>query len=608
MVRHVIVTDNPGFLRRHIPDTKKRIRYFIIEENSVSNQIRNYLSSLPGACECASKDVLDETLFVRKYSRFMNDLNQKHASRLWWTLYFTNKNPLQTDLCKNIHDFLVIRELTRLDNADTLVVVTENRHLALFLRQWYSRFPDINAVISYALIMRVPALFVGVLRAAYDFARFFCRMVLVKCSFKRIRDKKKDFLIVTQFEHSSFPKNGLFRDIYFGRLTDLLAKKDRTAITCGFVINGMWDVLRRCVQLYKKAVYPLEYFLTPYALMCCMKDLIALAIYRCRCVIKEDISIDNEDITVFIKGEIDTAFTNGQVFSVLTVYYSMLGVNSDLRIEKVVYPFENRSWEKMIIYAMRKTEQVKQKLIGYQHASITPKHVNYMLENHEFSFLPMPDMVVSMGSVTDKLLKEVFGFPAEHVRLGCAFRHDYNIVERCGTQKTGGRFTLLFTLGARVDEYVRTLKFLDKASAYLSGDCCIHIRPHPSYPPRVLKTALGIYSPRNTDYQIQSDKGLVDALVSSDVIVYASSTVSIEALALGIPVIYIDFGNFINSDPLFWFSVFKWTCGNPEDLGRVIGEIRGLDKEIFQNRQREAKEYAKECFYPVKSDNIQVFL
>ena len=78
--------------------------------------------------------------------------------------------------------------------------------------------------------------------------------------------------------------------------------------------------------------------------------------------------------------------------------------------------------------------------------------------------------------------------------------------------------------------------------------------------------------------------------------------------SIGKPVIYIDFGNFLNSDPLFNFSEFKWSCDAPENLSKIVNEIKSLEEGAFKDRQRKGIMYAKEYLYPVSNKNLGHFL
>ena len=89
---------------------------------------------------------------------------------------------------------------------------------------------------------------------------------------------------------------------------------------------------------------------------------------------------------------------------------------------------------------------------------------------------------------------------------------------------------------------------------------------------------------------------------------YASSTVGIEALKFGKPVIYADFGDFLNSDPLFNFNAFKWTCKTQQNLCDIINEISALDQTTYQEKQKQGCLYAEDYFHPATNASMKVFL
>ena len=80
-----------------------------------------------------------------------------------------------------------------------------------------------------------------------------------------------------------------------------------------------------------------------------------------------------------------------------------------------------------------------------------------------------------------------------------------------------------------------------------------------------------------------------------------------EAIALGIPAIYLDRGNFLNTDPMFGWSDFKWAVTEPFQLIDIIEHIESIHQDKFKNLQQQGVNYVYSYLKPVTPSNMQPF-
>ena len=163
---------------------------------------------------------------------------------------------------------------------------------------------------------------------------------------------------------------------------------------------------------------------------------------------------------------------------------------------------------------------------------------------------------------------------------------------------------LLVVLATSLEEYINTFLFLNEA---FSGNdrFDVRIRPHPSL--THLQTAMDLAPLHNREFYTESTGPLSDALQWTDLVLYASSTVCLEAVSLGIPAVYLDLGFFFNTDPMAGWSELKWAVKEPSDLIEVIRQIESLPEETFQGLQQKGQEYAQAYLSPVTPDRIAAF-
>jgi predicted glycosyltransferase len=99
-----------------------------------------------------------------------------------------------------------------------------------------------------------------------------------------------------------------------------------------------------------------------------------------------------------------------------------------------------------------------------------------------------------------------------------------------------------------------------------------------------------------------------DVLDKVDIFIYAGTAMCMEALMMGIPVIYVDANKFYNSDPLFECNHLKWTVKHEKDLVVTINKIYDMGDENFKKEQKQSKEYLKDYFSPVNDKGLKEFI
>jgi hypothetical protein len=168
---------------------------------------------------------------------------------------------------------------------------------------------------------------------------------------------------------------------------------------------------------------------------------------------------------------------------------------------------------------------------------------------------------------------------------------------------------VLVALATNIEEYVGTLLFLEEAFVgrepfVEKGSFEVRIRPHPEYS---LESALAIAPLNGSEFYVKSTGSLADDLEWADVVLYASSTVGLEAVSMGIPVVYIDLGAFLDTDPMYGWSGLRWSVKEPAKLAETIQHIADLPQEGLQQLQEKGREYAAAYLKPVTARALETF-
>ena len=99
----------------------------------------------------------------------------------------------------------------------------------------------------------------------------------------------------------------------------------------------------------------------------------------------------------------------------------------------------------------------------------------------------------------------------------------------------------------------------------------------------------------------------MDDLKSSDVCIYWGSTVCIEALSIGLPIINFNKNDIFSYDPLFQCNNLKWSLSEKELLINIIDNINNLDNESLEFEKKKAMKYIQNYLTKIDSNKMRVF-
>jgi surface carbohydrate biosynthesis protein (TIGR04326 family) len=410
-------------------------------------------------------------------------------------------------------------------------------------------------------------------------------------------------VIATHTHTRSFIPPNQYRDVYFGPLVDQAASSDSTTrtIILGLVLEHPREQFKKLKALrFRLPVIPLESCLSLRDLAACFLQALKLYLHPVR--LNGPAIIEGVDVSHLISEEIRNSRDSGEFMMNLHVYYCAKWLANTVRVTRCLYPFENRSWEKMLMLGMRDVSP-EIRIAGYQHTSITLGHTNLMLGASEAPTTPLPDSILTTGQVTKDWLEQNGNFPPDLFHTACALRQSQE-QRPPQTKRPKTIMNVLVVLATSLDEYVNILLFLERAFMCHSG-YDLRIRPHPSLIP--LDPALAITPIKSREFFTESTGSFQDALEWADLVLYSSSTVCLEAVSLGIPTMYIDLGFHVPTDPMFSCDEFKWNVEDPSELIETIHRIEDLPDDTYAELQEKGKCYAESYLRPVTEEGLSIF-
>ncbi len=288
----------------------------------------------------------------------------------------------------------------------------------------------------------------------------------------------------------------------------------------------------------------------------------------------------------------------------LAFYDCFLNITSNFSIFNFYITFENNPWEKML-YLVRQVSKQPFQITGFQHATIQRDAANYYLSDYESKRHLHPDIIYCVGSITTQLLKSYSHYRQLPVREGCALRYNLPLKKKY-LKQFSTKIQILVTLDGTKAEAKALLDLVIKYSLNQRADIHFVIKEHPNMRIKDFSSDALTRIAQKDNLSI-ANGSLYEALNESDILLYSCTTVCLEALAQGIPL--IQFGNsLLNLDPLFNFTEYKITVQDISQLDRALKNFRAMSQDERSQREELGRKFVEEYFSPCTPDAIKRFL
>ena len=423
----------------------------------------------------------------------------------------------------------------------------------------------------------------------------FARIALThKVILKIPTNHKSSFLIKSHVYEKSFDKNNHYYDQFFGKFAKSICELEDVLFLVH--IHGNYRrVLKHIKENEEYNIVPFEYFIK-FSNIC-------LAIYKiffARIKI-ENISFYGFDVTEIVYAEFKRS---GIVLTHWLMYECVKNLLKIYVVERAYLTYESIAWENMFIMSMREHSPAT-KIFGYQHAVVPQSSAGMFIGMSEKNIKPLPDKILTVGSEAKDIIIDHGHYSDNDVESSCALRYEYlnNIVPKVRRHQTS---SILVALEG-VPEVYRIVNYVLSHAERLKN-FTITIRTHPIFPwskicPNVIYD-LNSFS----NVSLSSKHSVIDDLNQTDICIYWGSTVSLEALSMGIPLIHYNMQTILSNDPLFPCNMLKWTVTDNDSLADVVESISALDDDNYSLQTQKAREYISRYFFPVTKENLDKFL
>lgn len=538
--------------------------------------------------------------FLREYVDLVGKIGAEQDSRLWWATDIASKNRFASRIPDLLNQFFTAAEATR--SSSDLIVLDPPWQIVDSLVDFFKKNNRPFKVIGYENVKWRDILFSRTRRIASVLktsAACIKKIIAARraCPLNLPGGKGSLYVIKSFIYDHSFSDNGkTYRDAFFGSLPDYLKEKKRLLIFAD-ILGDYSKALDNISRHNAFSIIPVEKMLS-------IKDVIATAFEALLSrfeIIKNQYLYGEYEVSSIFRNEISRTF-NGLAFYQMFHYRAVKNLLKAAEIDTFLLTYENNPWEKMCIQSLR-TCSPDTKIIGYAHTVIPQACANMFTSPLESKTAPRPDLILTVGQVPKEIIERYGICENGRIKASCGLRFEYLFKLPVFERKLNGNIAVM------LEGIPEVCKMVDYVLGELGNTRFkVRIRTHPVLQwDQIARNITRPWASLN-NISFSESKSIKEDVEWADIVVYWGTTVALEALSMGTPVIHFDAGSVFSYDPLFECDHLKWNTSRGQSLSEVIQKIYSLNEESFKTEQQKAKEYLNRYFYPIDNEALGKFI
>lgn len=502
---------------------------------------------------------------------------------LFYSLVKTLKNYADTQMrIFIICNSEILEQLIVYCKKNQLDIVSLEKPIVILLQKLYKRFYAILKIRMYLL--------------ATLFKKMCITFILKARIRKEINNNDNYYVIRTWLDNRFLAGAGNYHDAYFGRLPEYAVEHGHKVLIIAGIVNSYLKVIRNIKSTKDILIIPEEYFLKYGDLF---RSFFSPHYPKLR--ISKNILFNYLDVKAICENEMIKDFYTVNYIKNIFRYLIAKRFAQTITFKTYIQTFENYAWEKMSICGIKEVKPTA-KIYGFQHTYVTRNSFKYFPGKMEKDILPLPDRIITMGKVTKDIIGKYGCYNPNILSIGCALRQEYVCKLKPFKRRRFNKVVVPLTM-------VSSESVLIMECLYDSGlpktEIQVVVRCHPSANIESFKKKIDFEIPSN--FIISNEKSLKEELSDTDMVLYTWSTVAVEALKMGLPVIYLDILSPMYVDPLFECNGLKKSVRKVEGLITAIESFHNMDDDVFYKEQELSQRYLEDFFYPVNNKNLRPF-
>jgi len=573
----------------------KRVNYEILETarmiNSAAWSLRSryirFIAGLPERVKCRGRN-------LKEY--FAVD---RHIS-LWWLSLISEKNIYKSDAFNRLAQLDSIVSLIKSKKIQKIIFCCKSRKLgeALFgfTSKNYIEFEDLQGGVKRKFFKFQKSSYLEHIYSLLCFAKnFFIRSWKIKRKLGRVKRPfdpcSKPLMIITPypFIDTLSAQRGIFRNKFYPYLQEALEGERQDIIWVAMYVENnsisFSESFKYAEQFIKNGydIFFQEEFNSINAQIKALFSVFKMGFrfLRIEKGIKKEHSFDGYNFYPLLRDDWYSSFAGPTAYMGI-LYYSMFRSLLDkVKARKCLYLSEMYAWEKALISARGSVERAMP-LYGYQCGAVSRMLLNYFNDPVEITddrsyALPRPDKVISNGQLVYSYMRES-GWPEENLFIGEAIRYNY-LKEFLKTEWSKKKDVILLAFSISPEESSSLLTIAYEALKDLK-DREVWVKPHPFLD---LQKVLDLSGIGRLDFSFKVKTGPIENFLSeARVVIVGESGVSVEALAFGCEIIFVNVPEWINMSSLRFVKTEMFiTVNTPEELKQTVID---LFKEEYKPR------------------------
>ena len=590
---------------------RKRDLYQLLVKNRNDKRSVSILNCTEMRVDCSAEDdpiifsVADfvddnRNAFLEDYRDLMGTLGEHMDGRQWWATNIASKNRFNTGIPKILWQAEAVVSFISKCRGDLVVFGVAESLTGLISRtcvtegkRYFGHHPAVKISLFGERLLAVTLYIKKAIHLMY-------RMTLVKTCFSRNYKVEGGPTIVLKsfFYESTIGVDRLFHDPMFGRLSEYLAREKNLIIAVH--IDGKFRACLDKFRLQKKYdIVPVEYWLSPRAILRAMR---VVLLSRLDLRVPDELIYRGINISCVCKQELFRRCNDIQLEHYL--FYDLMEgcIGAAGQVTHYIQTYENNPWEKMAILAVRRVSP-STKISAFQHAVVPPAAVNFFNSAKEARLMPLPDWVVCSGKEPLEIIRTHCVAPRPVLTLGGAIRYEQL---RGFKKKTRVAIRRILVVAEGMSKVISMLRYvLEQMGGHTKYQ--LTFRFHPALPYEKFNREYG-FSLGNFSNTAVSAQSLQADLEDHDLCIYWGSTVAIEALHVGMPLIHFDLEEELSYDPLFRCKHLKKVATKKSSLIELIYDIERLRTTEYEHEVAHGRQYTSNYFAPVTNRSFEMFL
>jgi hypothetical protein len=568
-----------------------------------------------GPRKIALSDLLQKTArSLRKaYIDYIGQLGVEHDSPDWWFSSLSEKSPTMSKAFLHICYLAVAVELCRRHKGSgPLVLIVERpevRHaIAVSLGEANIQFVDVREPSAARLAAAVKGWVEMAKRRTYWICRQFYRMAVSRMlGFSQgvmngAGEARPWVLLHNWVDARCFTTEGKHWDVYFGQLREKLQKQGVPVAVVGTVPSHA--PYGRLLARLKRTGIPLLVPEAALTLQVLLRWIGSLPIKPPRRRARP--RFEGFDVSDILAEVERTDWINPRAADVRMTPDIVVQWRRRVVARVFIYPYEGHVWERGYCHAFR-MHNPQVKLIGYQHATVSSMWLNHFIAQAEWGKVPFPDRIVTNSPYHYALFLRN-GMPESVLACGGAFRYEAlgeGMSARSATRPAGSPIRVLVAPSIILTNAAELL-FSASEAFHDDQQITIVLKCHPRLPADRVSAEAGLSSlPANF---VIDERPIAEVLRAVDVLVYSDSTVALEALAHGVPVVHYSSNHEIDLDPLEDFPDLRSSTGTAQGLRAIVCALAQSDPEARHAMAHRAREVIQTILARPDESTVALFM